>query len=110
MLPLRGESGPQSNGNEGALRIPQSSSITGTSGSDRLVSYIFKTFVGRVLPLTKEAVDVFYSPHFFKRREKDFHNILTGRRLVQSESFIVLGETIALHIVKIFRLFYFLLM
>ena len=34
-----GQSGPGSNGNEGALRIPQSSSITGTSTSDCLVSY-----------------------------------------------------------------------
>ena len=33
------ESGPGSNGNEGVLRIPQSSSITGTSPSDCLVSY-----------------------------------------------------------------------
>ena len=33
-----GQSGPWSNGNEGVLRIPQSSSITGTSPSDCLVS------------------------------------------------------------------------
>ena len=31
--------GPGSNGNEGVLCIPQSSSITGTSSSDCLVSY-----------------------------------------------------------------------
>ena len=34
-----GLSGPGSDGNEGVLRIPQSSSITGTSPSDCLVSY-----------------------------------------------------------------------
>ena len=34
-----GESGPGSEGNEGVLRIPQSSSITGSSPSDCLVSY-----------------------------------------------------------------------
>ena len=34
-----GQSGPGSDGNEGVLRIPQSSSITGTSPSDCLISY-----------------------------------------------------------------------
>ena len=34
-----GQSVPGSNGNEGVLCIPQSSSITGTSPSDSLVSY-----------------------------------------------------------------------
>ena len=34
-----GQSGPGSNGNEGVLRIPQISSITGTSPSDGLMSY-----------------------------------------------------------------------
>ena len=33
------QSGPGRNGNEGGLRIPQSSDITGTSPSDRLVTY-----------------------------------------------------------------------
>ena len=33
------QSGPGNNGNEGVLCIPQSSSITGTSPSDCLVSY-----------------------------------------------------------------------
>ena len=35
---------PGSDGNEGVLRIPQSSSITGTSPSDCLVSYIGHSF------------------------------------------------------------------
>ena len=34
-----GQSGPESDGNEGVLRIPQSSSIAGTSPSDCLMSY-----------------------------------------------------------------------
>ena len=34
-----GHSGPGSDDNEGVLHIPQSSSITGTSPSDCLVSY-----------------------------------------------------------------------
>ena len=33
------QSGPGSDGNEGVLRIPQTSSITGASLSDYLVSY-----------------------------------------------------------------------
>ena len=35
----QGKTGPRSDGNEDILRIPQSSSITGTSPSDCLVSY-----------------------------------------------------------------------
>ena len=35
-----GQSGPGSNGNEGVLRIPHSSSTAGTSPSDCLVSYL----------------------------------------------------------------------
>ena len=36
---IPGRSGPGSNGREGVLRIPQISSITGTSPSDCFVSY-----------------------------------------------------------------------
>ena len=39
VLPLRGQSGPGSDGNERVLRIPQSSSTAGISPSDCLVSY-----------------------------------------------------------------------
>ena len=39
-------SGPGSNRNEGVLRIPQSSSITGTSPSDCLVSYPGHSLIG----------------------------------------------------------------
>ena len=36
---IPGKSGPENNGKKGVLRIPQSSSITGTSPSDCFVSY-----------------------------------------------------------------------
>ena len=56
-----GQGGPGNYGNEEVLRIPQSSSITGTSPSDCSVSYT-RTLVGGVLPLCRDAVGVFYSP------------------------------------------------
>ena len=58
---MPGQSGPGSNGNEGVLCIPQTSSIAGTSPSDCLVSYPGHSLEG-VLPLCREAVSVFYSP------------------------------------------------
>ena len=57
-----GQSEPGSDGNEGVLRTSQSSSITGTSPSDCLVSYPGHTLAGEVLPLCREVVSVFYSP------------------------------------------------
>ena len=57
-----GLSGPGSDGNEGVLCIPQSSRITGASPSDCLMSYPGHSLEGRVLPLCKDAVGVFYSP------------------------------------------------
>ena len=56
-----GQCGHGSDGNKGVLRIPQSSSITGTSPSDRSVSYPGHS-LGGVLPLCREAVGVFYIP------------------------------------------------
>ena len=43
---IPGQSEPGSNGNEGVLSIPQSSSITETSPSDRFVSYAGHSVVG----------------------------------------------------------------
>ena len=80
MLPLRAR-----DGNKGIHRIPKSSSITGPSSSDCLVSYPghslgksypsaemqslysaaptdWVTLVGGVLPLWRDAVSVFWSP------------------------------------------------
>ena len=56
------QSGPGSNGNEGVLHIPQSSSTAGTSLSDCLMSYPGRSLGGGVLPLCRGAVSVFYSP------------------------------------------------
>ena len=58
-----GQSGSGSDGNEGVLCIPQSSSITGASPSDCLESYLeHKNILEGVLALCIEAVSVFYSP------------------------------------------------
>ena len=54
-----GQRGLESNGNEGVLRIPQSSSITGSSPLDYLVSYPLV----EGLPLCREKVGVFNSPN-----------------------------------------------
>ena len=53
---IPGQSGPESNGNEGVLRILQSSSITGTSPSDCLVSYLGQLLVGYYLSVEKPLV------------------------------------------------------
>ena len=45
MLPLRGQSEPGSDGNEGVLLIPESSNITGTSPPDYLVLYLRHSLV-----------------------------------------------------------------
>ena len=58
---ISGQSGYRSDGTEGVLHIPQSTSITGASLSDCLVSYPGHT-LGQVLPFCREAVGVFYSP------------------------------------------------
>ena len=47
---IPGQRGPGSDGNEGVLRIPQSSSIAGTSPSDCLVSYLGHS-LGGLIPL-----------------------------------------------------------
>ena len=58
--PVPGQNGPGSNSHEEVLHISHSSSITGTSPSDCLLSYPGYSF-GRVLPLCREAVGVFWS-------------------------------------------------
>ena len=50
-----GQSGPGSNGNEGILRIPQSSSITEASPSDCLVSYQWHS-LGRGYPSAEKQL------------------------------------------------------
>ena len=53
-----GQSGPGINGNKGVLRFPQSSSITGTTPSDCLLSYPGYSLVGS----HPSAIGVFYRP------------------------------------------------
>ena len=48
-----GQSGPGSDGNEKVLHIPQSSSITGSSPSDCLVSYPEHFLGGGLIPLQR---------------------------------------------------------
>ena len=57
-----GPSGPGNDVNEGVLRIPQSSSISGTSPSDCLVSYPGPSFGVCGVLLCREAAVVLYSP------------------------------------------------
>ena len=54
------QSGPWSDGNNGVLHIPQSSSITEAPPSDCLVWYPEHS-LGVVLPFSRDAVGVFYS-------------------------------------------------
>ena len=51
-----GQSGPGRNGNEGALRIPHSPSITGTLPLDCLVSYPEHSFGGSYLSAEVQSV------------------------------------------------------
>ena len=51
-----GQSGPGSDGNEGVLRIPQSSSTAGTSPSDCLVSYPGHSLGGYYPSAEKQSV------------------------------------------------------
>ena len=59
VLPLQAR-GPGNDGNKEVLCIPQSSSITGASPSDCLMSYLGLLF-GRVLVFCRDAVGIFYS-------------------------------------------------
>ena len=56
-----GQRRPESKGNEGVHRIPQSSNITEASTSD-LFSVINRTLIGGILSLCRDAVGVFCSP------------------------------------------------
>ena len=58
-----GYSEPGSNGNEGVLHSPQSTSITGASPSDCLVSY------PKYLPFCRDAVGVFLTKTLEEKKE-----------------------------------------
>ena len=71
----QGQSGPGSNGNEGVLCFPWSSSITGSSPSDCLMSYLGHSLAGRVLLLysqhNKYAYIHIYMQNTYWRNNKD---------------------------------------
>ena len=71
---------PGSEGNEGLLRIPQSSSFTGTSQSDCLVSYLGHLLMGSYSSAEKQSVystalddkaKWILSKHIYIERERD---------------------------------------
>ena len=72
-----------SDGNEGVLCIPQSSSSTETSPSDCVVSYSGHLLGVRVLFLCREAVGVFYSP---SRQGKPKAKKIIGENLYHKKS------------------------
>ena len=74
--------GSRSNGNEEVHRIPQSSRITWSPPSDCLVPYPGHSLGGGVLPLCREAVDIFYRP---SRLGKQFRL----SRIVYSHTYII---------------------
>ena len=76
-----GQSESGSDGNERVLCIPQSSSITGNSPSDCLVSYPGMTLVG-VIPFYRGAVSVFYSPSRLGNIKAEDGILVTERVLV----------------------------
>ena len=59
------KSGPGSDGNEGVLCIPQSSSIAGTSPSDSLVSYPGHS-LGGLTPLQRSSRCIL-QPYLYQR-------------------------------------------
>ena len=59
-LTTLGQSGPGSNGNERG--IPNSQKLQDWSLTIRWFNVIFRTLIGRVLPLCRDADSVFYSP------------------------------------------------
>ena len=54
---------PGSEGKNGVIRVPRTSSITGASPSDYLVLYPWHS-MGEFYPFCRDAVGVFYSPNW----------------------------------------------
>ena len=71
-----GQSGPGSNGNEEVLRIPQISSIAGTSPSDCLVSYRGHSLWGGSYPSAKvqSVYSIAPADWAMKERKKEILN------------------------------------
>ena len=55
-----GQSGPESDGNEGVLCVTQGSSITEASPTDCFVSYLGQSLEG-ILSLCRDAIGIFYN-------------------------------------------------
>ena len=85
-----GLSGLGSDGNEGIIRIPQSSSISVGSPWDFLVSYQNTRCWGRELLFWRDAVGVFYSPS----RQGRFHLLSVGlvNRFYQQKLYIYIYQ------------------
>ena len=73
------ESETRSNGNEGVLHIPQSSSITGHLPSYCLMSYLGHS-LGVVLPLCRDAIAVFYSTDRLDRKLFLFYRTMSQKK------------------------------
>ena len=69
--PTPSQSGPESDGNEGVLHIPQSSSITGTSPSDCLVSYPEHSWWGYYPSAEMQSVYSTTPANWTPNRQKD---------------------------------------
>ena len=61
---------PGSDGNEGALRIPQSSNNTGILSSNFLMSYPVHSLEGSY-PICRDAIDEFYNPSRLDKRNTE---------------------------------------
>ena len=70
-----GHSRPESDGNNGALLIPKSSCLTGTSSSDCLVSYPGNLLAG-VLPICREAINVLCDPSRLGKKFNELINLV----------------------------------
>ena len=75
-----GLSGHRSDGYEGVLYIPQSSTITEASP---LLSVISRTLAGGVLPHCREAVHVFYRPSLLGNRWESLNPLQRCSRCIQ---------------------------
>ena len=70
-----------SDGNEGVLRINQSSSITATAPSDCLVPYPGHLFGEGVLPLCRDTVGAFYSPNWLGKVGGEVTVVVRGNNI-----------------------------
>ena len=81
------DSGPKSNGNEGVLCIPQSSSITETSPSDCLVSYTGHS-LGRGLNPLQKCCQCILQPQL-TGQEKSLTESKIGLVFMKEEEFFI---------------------